>query len=89
MTPFKPYEACFWIVGIDNRRQAAAVVVDIHDASAEYSDELRRDFPLVRHCRDGLRQQARRLAQGYAKTHGIPAHRVSFDPDSTDFHAGD
>lgn len=89
-TPFKPYEACFWIVGLDNLRQAAAVVVDIHDAAAEHSEALRRDFPLVRSkSAPSLHRQARKLAQEYAKTHGIPATRVTFDADTTEYYAED
>lgn len=85
-TEFKPHEACYWIIGRNNKSQAPAVLVDIHDEQSEYSDELRRTFPLVRHRsgKPSLARQARSRAYAYAATHNIPTRRVTHDDASTE-----
>lgn len=90
-TAFKPYQAAFWIVGLKNKRQAPAVIIDIHNEEADYSDELRQGLPLIRHRsgKPSIYMQAKTLAMKYAKSHGIPRTRVYFDPDSTQFYEED
>lgn len=74
------HEACYWIIGRDNTRQAPAVAVDLHKHNGDLSAETwTRDL--------GPGDDARAVALAYAAANGVPAERVTFDDASTDFFA--
>lgn len=79
----RPTEACYWIIGSKNKRQAPAVAIDLRSADGSLVRPTGHDeshtISLGKH---GTRIDAPRLARAYAKQFGISS--LHYDPDSTE-----
>ena len=68
----KATEACYWIIGSNNARQAPAVAIDLHTVDGELANPppYHETYTISMRKGDG-HKRATQLAVAYARQHGL------------------